>query len=279
MATGTLIGGHEAGLAKTFRKDRWWVEPLLTGTGFALFVVYATWSALQGNHYWYKGYLSPFYSPLLFVDPTVVGAAPVEHGWFGAWPEWLRAIWPPFMPTSPAILILVGPLSFRATCYYYRKFYYRAYFMTPPACAVGALPQKSYRGETLLFLFQNLHRYTLYIALAYILILSYDAVLSYFRDGQFGIGVGSLVLTLNPIMLATYTLGCHSFRHLIGGQLNCFSCDAASKSRYGVWQRVSWLNERHMLFAWLSLIWVAFSDFYVRMVSMGYFHDFSTWGN
>jgi hypothetical protein len=183
------------------------------------------------------------------------------------------------MPTSPAILILVGPLSFRATCYYYRKFYYRAYFMTPPACAVGALPQKSYRGETLLFLFQNLHRYTLYIALAYILILSYDAVLSYFRDGQFGIGVGSLVLTLNPIMLATYTLGCHSFRHLIGGQLNCFSCDAASKSRYGVWQRVSWLNERHMLFAWLSLIWVAFSDFYVRMVSMGYFHDFSTWGN
>ena len=279
MATGTLIGGHEDGLAKTYRNDRWWVEPLLTGVGFALFVVYATWSAMQGTHYWYKGYLSPFYSPLLFVDPAVVGAAPVEHAWFGTWPDWLRTIWPPFLQTSPAILILVGPLSFRATCYYYRKFYYRAYFMTPPACAVGARPQKQYRGETLLFLFQNLHRYTLYIAIAYIFILAYDAILSYSRDGQLGIGVGSLVLTLNPIMLATYTLGCHSFRHLVGGQLNCFSCDASSKSRYGVWQKVTWLNERHMRFAWLSLIWVAFSDFYVRMVSMGYIHDFSTWGN
>jgi hypothetical protein len=278
MPTSTLSGGYRSGLAATFRTDRWWVEPLWTGVGFLCFVIYANWAAFQGDHYFYGGYLSPMYSPLLFTDPTRVGAAPLEHAWFGAWPHWLQSIWPPFLPTSPAWLILAGPLSFRLTCYYYRKFYYRAYFMTPPACAVGARPQKNYRGETALFLFQNLHRYALYIAIAYIFVLSYDACLAFWRDGRFGIGVGTLVLVINPILLATYTFGCHSFRHLVGGRLDCFTCDSAAKRRHGAWQRVSWLNQRHMLFAWLSLVWVGFTDFYVRMVSMGYIHDLSTWG-
>ncbi|MGH7789473.1 MAG: succinate dehydrogenase [Candidatus Binatia bacterium] len=278
MATSSLSGGFRTGLAATFRTDRWWVEPLWTGVGFAIFVVYSTWAALQGAHYFFGGYLSPMYSPLFFSDPTMPGAAPLEHALFGVWPDWLRAIWPPFLPPSPAVLIVAGPLSFRLTCYYYRKFYYRAYFMTPPACAVGARPQRNYKGETALFLFQNLHRYALYIAIAYILFLSYDAYLAFWRDGQFGVGVGTLVLTINPILLGAYTFGCHSLRHLVGGRLDCFTCDSAAKTRYGAWKKVSWLNQRHMLFAWISLIWVGFTDFYVRMVSMGYFHDFSTWG-
>ena len=33
------------------------------------------------------------------------------------------------------------------------------------------------------------------------------------------------------------------------------------------------LNERHMLFAWMSLISVGFADFYIRMVASGAFHD------
>jgi len=140
MPASTLSGGYSTGLAATFRTDRWWFEPLWTGIGFLLFVIYANWAAFQGNHYFYHGYLSPFYSPLLFTDPTRPGAAPLEHAWFGSWPHWLQSIWPPFFPSSPAWLILAGPLSFRLTCYYYRKFYYRSYFMTPPACAVGALP-------------------------------------------------------------------------------------------------------------------------------------------
>jgi hypothetical protein len=278
MTAATPIGGHRGGVAATYRTDRWWVEPLWTGVGFALFVVYANWAAFQGAYYWYGSYLSPFYSPLLFVDPAAPGAAPLHHAWFGAWPHWLRGIWPPFFPTSPAWLILAGPLSFRATCYYYRKFYYRAYFLSPPACAVGALPRKRYRGETALLLIQNLHRYTMYVAVTYIFILLYDAGVAFFRDGRFGVGVGSIVLLINPILLGTYTFGCHSFRHLVGGRLDCFSCDAASQTRYGIWSRVSWLNARHMLFAWMSLVWVGFSDFYVRMVSMGYIRDLSTWG-
>ena len=278
MTTSTLSGGYRTGLGATLRTDKWWVEPLWTGVGFLLFVLYSTWAALQGNHYFFGGYLSPFYSPVLFTDPSVVGAAPIEHAWFGAWPQWLSSIWPPFLRTSPAVLILAGPLSFRLTCYYYRKFYYRAYFMTPPACAVGPMPRHNYRGETLLFLFQNLHRYALYIAIAYIFILAYDAYLAFWRDGHFGIGLGTVILVINPILLGSYTFGCHSFRHLVGGRLNCFTCDAASQARHGAWQRVSWLNSHHMLFAWMSLVWVGFCDFYVRMVSMGYIHDLSTWG-
>lgn len=278
MTTSTLSGGYRAGLGATLRTDRWWVEPLWTGVGFLIFVVYSTWAALQGNHYFFGGYLSPFYSPVLFTDPGVAGAAPLEHAWLGLWPDWLRAVWPPFLRTSPAVLILAGPLSFRLTCYYYRKFYYRAYFLTPPACAVGALPRHNYRGETLLLLFQNLHRYTLYIAILYIFILSHDAYLAFWRDGRFGIGLGTLILVLNPILLGAYTFGCHAFRHLVGGRLDCFTCDAGSRARHGAWQRVSWLNQRHMLFAWLSLVWVGFCDVYIRLVSMGLIHDWSTWG-
>jgi hypothetical protein len=113
-------------------------------------------------------------------------------------------------------------------------------------------------------IFQNLHRYALYIAIAYVVILSYDAYLAFWRDGRFGIGIGTIVLILNAVLLGTYTFGCHSFRHLVGGQLNCFTCDSAAKTRHGIWQQVSWLNARHMLFAWLSLVWVGFADVYVR---------------
>lgn len=278
MASPALSGGYERGLAATQRRDRWWVEPLWTGVGFLCFVIYANWAAFQGEHYYFGGYLSPFYSPVLFTDLTRMGAAPLEHSWFGEWPGWLRSIWPPFLPTSPAWLILAGPLSFRLTCYYYRKFYYRSYFFTPPACAVGAAPQRNYRGETGLLIFQNLHRYALYIAIAYIFVLAYDAYLAFWRDGQFGFGLGTLILLINPIMLGAYTFGCHSFRHLVGGRLDCFTCDSAARTRHGAWQRVSWLNARHMLFAWLSLVWVGLADVYVRLVSMGVIHDPSTWG-
>jgi hypothetical protein len=280
MATSTSGVGNATreGFLATYRTDRWWFEPLWTGVGFLIFVLYANWAAFQGDHYFYGGYLSPFYSPVLFTDLARAGAAPIDHAVFGEWPAWLQNIWPSFLPSSPAWLILAGPLSFRLTCYYYRKFYYRSYFLTPPACAVGARPQKNYRGETLLFLFQNLHRYALYIAIVYIAVLSYDAWLAFWRDGRFGIGVGTIVLLLNPILLGLYTFGCHSFRHLIGGQLNCFTCDGAARTRHGAWTRVSWLNQRHMLFAWISMVWVGLCDLYVRMVSMGVIHDYSTWG-
>ncbi|MGE0431859.1 MAG: succinate dehydrogenase [Planctomycetota bacterium] len=295
MASATAThGGHLAGLAKTNRTDKWWVGPLATALGLGAFVIYSTFAGAIGNYYWfdgtvdndgmqhqgYGGYLSPMYSPILISNagkgPHYKGVAPVSHSWFNTnewpsfWPEWIA-------PFTPAVLILIFPLSFRATCYYYRKAYYRAFFATPPGCAVGPLPQKKFNGETKLLIFQNLHRYAMYAALAFLVILAYDAYQGFWRDGRFGVGVGSLVLTVNVCLLSSYTFGCHSFRHLIGGRKNCFSC-VGGPLALASWKKASWFNKRHQLFAWCSLIWVGFTDLYVRLCSMGVIHDFSTWG-
>ena len=269
----------KSSFASTFRVDNWWVGPLAVFLGFTAFIVYVTWASFQGNHYFvgaggFGGYLSPFYSPLIYIQEGVAGAAPMSHALLGSWPEW----WPAFLPASPAFFILMFPGLFRFTCYYYRGAYYKAFAATPPACAVGGIPQKKYLGETFLLLFQNLHRYALYFALLYIPILSYDAILAFFRDGQFGMGVGTLILVINPILIACYTLGCHSFRHLVGGRKDCFSCEGSGKIRHGVYQKVSWLNSHHKLFAWLSLVWVMWTDIYIRLVSYGTITDLNTWG-
>jgi hypothetical protein len=279
-------GGHLAGLKQTLRTDRWWIEPLWTGLGFLCFVIYSNWAAFQGEHYWHEAYLSPFYSPVLYVDQFREGSAPLVHAWLGVWPQWLHDIWPKFgsytLPTSPSWLILAGPLSFRATCYYYRKFYYRAYFMTPPACSVGALRQKNYKGETFLFVLQNVHRFTWFIAAAYIVILTWDAFVGMWQggavfEGQFGIGVGTIVLYANAALLACYTFGCHSFRHMIGGSIDCNSCSANTRARYGLWKKATSLNENHMKWAWISMVWVGLTDLYIRLCSMGILVDLNTW--
>jgi hypothetical protein len=269
-----VIGGHPAGAMATMRADAWWVGPAVTLGVLLGFIVYATWAALQGSHYYAGPYLSPFYSPVVFTDLSVPGAAPLWHAWAGEFPEW----WPAFIPASPAVIILIFPGLFRFTCYYYRKAYYRAFAGSPPACAVGPTAQgRAYRGETGLLIFQNLHRYALYFALVYVVILTYDAIVAFSYEGQLGIGVGSVVLTINAILLAGYTFGCHSFRHLIGGHDDCMSC-GRNTTKYGLWKRASWLNGRHMQFAWVSLVWVAFTDIYVRLVSQGVIRDLNTWG-
>src|SRR5215510_15125717 len=174
-----LVGGHVEGFGATARSDNWWAGPAITFVVFSTFVVYTTWSALQGTHYEVGPYLSPYYSPVLFTDPSAPGAAPISHAWFGAWPSW----WPHFLPASPAILILIFPGSFRFTCYYYRKAYYRSFAGSPPGCAVGPMTKRKYRGETAILLFQNLHRYALYFALIFIVLLGKDAFESFFKNG------------------------------------------------------------------------------------------------
>ncbi len=268
----SAAAGHVDGFAATARTDRWWAGPALTVAVFATFIVYTTWAAFQGQHYFADPYLSPFYSPVLFSDTTAPGSAPLVHAWFGAWPSW----WPAFLPASPALFILIFPGSFRFTCYYYRKAYYRSVGGSPPGCGVGPLPKFRYRGETRLFLFQNLHRYALYFALLFIPILYWDAFQAFFRQGEFGVGVGSIVLLLNATLLACYTFGCHSLRHLVGGRKDCMSCGEHTVS-YGTWKKVSWLNARHMAFAWISLFGVLLTDVYVRLVSMGVITDYNTW--
>lgn len=239
----------ESRLGSTLRRDSWWVELLPVIVLLGGFGIYATLRAFEGAFYEWGPYLSPFYSPLIDAN----------HHWW---------------PWSPALLILGGPLGFRATCYYYRKAYYRAFFLDPPSCAVGEPAKRKYQGETRFpFILQNLHRYFFYIAVVFLAFLWYDAVVAYDWGGHFGIGLGSLIMSVNIIMLTLYTFSCHSLRHLAGGKLDCFSCASFGKPRYGAWRGITFLNERHMLLAWTSLITVGFTDFYIRLVATGAIHD------
>lgn len=256
-----------SGLGKTERRDAWWVGPLATALALGSFGIYATFRAVYATDYELghgarvnqimpdNAYLlSPFFSPLIVLP------------WLPAW-------------ISPAFLILWAPGGFRLTCYYYRKAYYRAFFLDPPGCAVSEpRARRRYRGELGVFLFQNLHRFFLYLALAFLVILTIDVIHACAwptADGglRFGVSVGTLVLAANTIALSLYTLGCHSFRHLIGGNVDCYSCVAFGDARHQMWRGVSVLNKNHMRWAWVSLFTVGFADLYVWMVATGTIPD------
>jgi hypothetical protein len=154
------------------------------------------------------------------------------------------------------------------TCYYYRKAYYRAFWLSPPACAV-AEPHTKYTGETRApLILQNAHRWFFYAGLVFNVILTYDAFLAFKgREGK-GIdpSIGTVVLILSAAMLWMYSLSCHTCRHTVGGRLKHFSKHPV---RYKLWSWVSVLNHSHQKFAWFSLTAVAFADIYVRQVASG----------
>jgi hypothetical protein len=243
------------------RTDRWWLQPAITATVLFLFVVYSTWRAFEGANYstaaQHRDYISPFYSP------CVASSCPSGVRWFSI--DIARWI-------SPALYILIFPLGFRLTCYYYRKAYYRGFWASPPACAV-AEPHKKYSGETRFpLILQNVHRYFFYAAILVAGTLTYDTVLT-FRDEHYHwghMGLGTLVFLANIVLIWAYTLSCHSCRHIVGGKLKHFSKHPV---RYKAWKFVGKLNNRHMQLAWASLISVAAADFYVYLVASGAFND------
>jgi hypothetical protein len=242
---------------KTLRSDRWWLYPLTTFVVFTAFVVYATIRAFQGAHYYAEPYLSPFYSPCL--GDCVEGSSDFGQpfGWF---------------PLSAALIILIFPLGFRMTCYYYRKAYYRSFWLSPPACAV-AEPHTAYSGETRLpLILNNLHRWFWYAAVVVAAILTFDTVLTFRNEqGEWGhMGLGTLVFLANIYLIWMYTLSCHSCRHAVGGRLRHFSKHPV---RYRLWTWVSKQNAHHARYAWLSLFSVALADLYVLLLSTGAFDD------
>jgi hypothetical protein len=172
-------------------------------------------------------------------------------------------------------LILPIPAFFRFTCYYYRGAYYKAFWADPPSCAVGE-PRHGYRGEASFpLIFQNVHRYFLYLALVFLIVLwrdVWEAMWFPTAGGgtTFGIGVGTLVLGVNSALLTGYTLGCHSLRHLVGGGLDRFS---GRPARTAIYDAACSFNCRHNRWAWASLFGVALADLYVRLCSMGVLTD------
>src|SRR3954447_15795496 len=247
--------------AKTLRTDRWWLAPLLTLVGLVAWILYAVVHAFMQKWYFVPeyNYLTPFYSPCVSLgcDPAAA------H--FG---RFVPDVW--WLPYALLSLPFLG--LFRFTCYYYRKAYYRAFWLSPPACAV-AEPHTKYSGETRFpLILQNIHRYFWYFAMLFCVILSYDAILG-FRDehGHWGhMGLGTVILVINALLIWAYTLSCHSCRHIVGGRLRHFS---RHPIRYWSWTQVSKLNAKHMQLAWVSLVWLVVADLYIFLLAHGSFTD------
>ena len=275
------------GFGKTDRIDGWWKGPTAMAAYLGIMILYSTWRGMMEADFWIfedfgrsAGYstmaiesegshvLSPLFSPLIIPGQGTFGGPIPEFLW------WM----------SPAMFILIFPAGFRGTCYYYRKAYYRAFFQQPTGCAVSK-PWNEYSGETGLLVVQNLHRYFMYIALAYLPILSYDVWLSVnFHDAAdvhyYGASVGTIVLLINVLMLTGYTVGCHAFRHVIGGGSNDWTGTPMNKLKYRMWKVSTKLNEKHKEWALYSLFWVMFTDFYVYACTDPFFgwKDIVLWG-
>ncbi len=273
------------GFGVTDRIDAWWKGPTAMAIYLGVMVAYSTWRGFMEADFWIFGefglsggqggvsgtmaiesegshVLSPLFSPLIIPGAEGLGGPIPKFLW------WM----------SPAMFILIFPAGFRGTCYYYRKAYYRAFLQQPTACAVSK-PWDDYKGETKLLLVQNLHRYFLYAALAYLPILSYDVLLStHFKGGSWGVSVGTLVLALNVILLTGYALGCHAFRHLVGGGSNDWTSSGMARLKYKLWSFSTYLNGNHKEWALYSLFWVMFADFYVYACTMGWWTDVVLWG-
>lgn len=250
--------GSSDRLGSTARRDRWWVAPVSIAAGLTAFAIYSIFAAAMGRDYLYAEggaqYLSPFYSPDL-------------------------KSWGLNIPFTYAFFVMWVPLGFRLSCYYYRKAYHRAFLLSPPACAVVGARRRRYSGEARLpFVLLNAHRYFLYLALVVLGFLWYDAIRAFLFRGPngsltIGVGVGTLVMLANVVLLSMFTFGCNSVRHLVGGRLDCFTCSLGARSRHKLWRRVSALNLHHMGWAWLSLASVALTDLYIRLAAAGVVHD------
>jgi hypothetical protein len=248
---------------ETLRRDAWWVPNVIVVIILSSFVAYATWAAFQNANYVHGPYLSPFYSPEIWGDSP--------HAWFGPKPGW----WPVWLPFSPALIILPVPALFRFTCYYYRGAYYKAFWADPPSCSVGE-PRKSYLGERYFpLVLQNFHRYGLLVSFVFLIFLWNDVWRAFWFDNgaggtQFGIGVGSVVMLVNVVLLSGYTLGCHSMRHVVGGMLDRLSMAPLRKRVYAA---STVCNRSHMNWAWVSLFAVALTDVYIRLCASGVLTD------
>jgi hypothetical protein len=256
-------GTAAQGFGRTTRRDSWAIYPVIQGIVFTVCATYllfsgVIWQPLGGPAYESNGYLSPLFSPLI-VFPNM--------------PWWL----------SPGLLILWIPIGFRATCYYYRKAYYRFYFGDPPGCAVGepSIHRRFALENAFPFILQNLHRYLLYLAFIPLTFLWLDLIPAFIAPAEAvgvtdpgpRIGFGGVLFLVNVVCLTGYSLSCHSLRHLVGGRIDCFSCTGARRVRYTLWQRVTDLNRNHMWWAWTSLITVTLADVYVRLLAVGVLTD------
>ena len=233
MVTVTTEKNIPKGTFSNDRKDKWWFMPLLQGLIIIIFIAYTTltlffWKTLgDGTCSTIAGcnYKSPIFDINMNDFAKLIG-----------WP--IDSFW---LPT--ALLVLWIPIGYRATCYYMRRIYYRSFFGNPPACATNGynIRRGKYSGERWLpFILNNYHRYFLYAAIVIAVIHWWNLpeafnIAQSSSQYQFGIGLGSLLILLDTVLLTFYILSCHAFRHLFGGGSNCYSCSGIKTVQLKGW--------------------------------------------
>ena len=241
--------------SRTLRADRWRLTPVATALYLGTLTTYAVWAGLQTSHFGAGSYISPLYSPCIAADCGSRANVVIV----GSWWKW-----------SPALLVVAAPIGVRATCYYYRKLYYRSFWLSPPACGV-AEPHLRYSGESQFpLLLQNVHRYFWAASVLLAMMLMLDAANAFRQPSGVGVGVGTVLLVANGLAFWAYVLSCHACRHLAGGGLRS---QAPHPLRRRLWKLASRLNLRHGLFALVSLPLVMVTDAYIRLVSLGVISD------
>lgn len=249
------------GFGATDRIDAWWKQPLWMAVALIAALVYTGLRVFLWDgdiHYDDHRVTSPIFSP------------DVIHIFGLSGPAWMNS----------ALLVLWIPFGFRGTCYYMRRVYHRVFFQNPTGCVVakpGINYRFGYKGETGLFVLNNIHRYMMYLAILIIGFKVYDVWHTmHFKttDGSEGIGVslGTLLLALEAFLLFMYVVTCHAFRHIIGGGLDRWDRGVA-RLKGRLFSKVSIGNVHHGFWFWWSLLVVFLGDIWVWVVASGHIAD------
>ncbi|BCS91241.1 MAG: succinate dehydrogenase/fumarate reductase cytochrome b subunit [Candidatus Micrarchaeota archaeon] len=181
---------------------------------------------------------------------------------------------------SPTVLVLPLVALYRLTCYAYRKDYNRHIFKHPVACSADNWSKdvnRGYSGEKYsIFKIEYLHRYFLYAAILILPFFYYDIYLSfaytYSLYHAFVLRLGNIILIINALLITAYVFSCHSLRNIVGGRLRAFNCENCFF--YKLYARQSNANKHHEELAWISLIFIIFTDLYLRGLTAGLPIDF-----
>jgi hypothetical protein len=268
------VARNAGGFARTTRVDYWWLAPASTAIGLIIFFGYLTFRAFNATYVWFESVHQPHGGAPFFTPVSgYPGSVPLDHAWFGNVSLVVAAV-------SSAV---TGILRAGA-----RHCFPSHLLLLPRRVLQGGVHEATeLRGGRVTFRLSRRTRaapvsesaplHALWRSLPHRLPVV-GGPGAFFKQGHFGIGVGTVVMVMNAALLTGYTFGCHSWRHLIGGQLDCFTCEQRSVASIRHVEGSTWLNERHMAFAWFCLVWVAFTDFYIYLVSSGTIRDLNTWG-